>query len=134
MTNDEQTMYPRFLFAKLIRQEQAAVAASCAAMERSGDVLEMTFLRKDFAPLTVLTVIPQHCINLTNFTMDRRTIQKTALIYYYKFILHPYAQLLGQPKKYAEKKTAEIVFVSEQTIQRWKTDFKSSGNHKYIHK
>ena len=125
-------MYPRFLFAKLIRQAQAAVAASCAAMERSGDVLEMTFLQKNFAPLVVSTVSLQHFINLTKFTMERTNIQRTALIYYYKFILHPYAQLLGRPNKTAEKKTAEIVFVRERTIRRWNTDFKSSGNHEYI--
>ena len=110
VTSDGQTVYPRFLFAKLIRQTQwaekvqAAVAALCAAMERSGDVLDMAFLWKDLAPFLVSMVSPQHCSNLTKFTMEHTAIQTTALMYYYKFLLQPSAQFLERPKIAAEKK------------------------------
>jgi len=132
---DGQTeLRPSFVLAKLIRQAQRAeqaqsrLAASRAAMERSADVLEMAFFRKDFAPLVVSTASPQHRSNLTKFTMEHTTIQTTALMHYYKFLLHPSAQLLARPKTAAEKKAAEVVFVSERTIRRWKTDFESNGN------
>ena len=58
-TGDGQTVYPRFHFAKLIRQAhqaekaQSAVAASRVAMECSEDVLDMAFFQKDFVPLVV---------------------------------------------------------------------------------
>ena len=51
------TVYPRSFFAKLILQVkgaekvQATVAASCAAMERSGDVLEMASSGRISRPL-----------------------------------------------------------------------------------
>ena len=125
-TSDDQNVYLRFLLAKLIRQAQRAekakaeMASSRAAMERSRDVLEMELFRKDFTPLVVSTVSPQHHSNLTKFTMEHTTIKTTYLMHYYKFLLHPSAQLLARTKTAAEKKTAEIVFVRKQTIRRRK--------------